>query len=183
MTAYGPTTANADQAALGDLYDRYGGLVYSVTKHILKDAGAVEEVLQDIFYQLWRVAASFDAARGTLGCWLAEHRLATAMLDLSDGLSSDLPRLCAASGVGARLERAKIPMVQLSTAGRRRGIDPLQLALHGGDDYELVFTVPPGKAKFLPKIFRGLALSPIGKIISYIRKNLPRPRALESSLM
>ena len=106
----------------------------------------------------------YPEPRLALGCWLAEHRLATAMLDLSDGLSSDLPRLCAASGVGARLERAKIPMVQLSTAGRRRGIDPLQLALHGGDDYELVFTVPPGKAKFLPKIFRGLALSPIGKI-------------------
>jgi RNA polymerase sigma-70 factor, ECF subfamily len=62
---------SGDQVALEDLYDRYGGLVYSVTKHILKDAGAVEEVLQDTFLHLWRVAASFDSSRGTLGCWLA----------------------------------------------------------------------------------------------------------------
>jgi RNA polymerase sigma-70 factor (ECF subfamily) len=68
---------SGDQAALEGLYDRYGGLVYSVTKHILKDAGAVEEVLQDTFLHLWRVAASFDSTRGTLGCWLtvmARHR-------------------------------------------------------------------------------------------------------------
>jgi RNA polymerase sigma-70 factor (ECF subfamily) len=62
---------SGDQAALEGLYDRYGGLVYSVTRHILKDAGAVEEVLQDTFLHLWRVAASFDSSRGTLGCWLA----------------------------------------------------------------------------------------------------------------
>lgn len=59
-----------DEGALDDLYDRYRGLVYSVTKHILHDAGAVEEVLQDIFFQLWCVAPRFDSARGTLGCWL-----------------------------------------------------------------------------------------------------------------
>ena len=62
---------SGDQVALEDLYDRYGGLVYSVARHILKDAGAVEEVLQDTFLHLWRVAASFDSSRGTLGCWLA----------------------------------------------------------------------------------------------------------------
>jgi RNA polymerase sigma-70 factor (ECF subfamily) len=62
---------SGDQAALGDLYGRYSGLVYSVTRHILKDAGAVEEVLQDTFLHLWHIAASFDSARGTLGCWLA----------------------------------------------------------------------------------------------------------------
>jgi thiamine-monophosphate kinase len=106
----------------------------------------------------------YPEPRLALGRWLADHGLVTAMMDLSDGLSSDLPRLCAASHVGARVERAKLPIVQISNAGRRRGIKPLQLALHGGDDYELVFTVPPAKAKFLPSFFRGLVLSPIGKI-------------------
>jgi acyl transferase domain-containing protein len=48
------------EVALGNLYDRYGGLVYSVAKRILQDSGAAEEVLQDIFHQLWRAAASFD---------------------------------------------------------------------------------------------------------------------------
>jgi RNA polymerase sigma-70 factor (ECF subfamily) len=61
---------SGDEVALGLLYDRYGGMVYSVARHILQDTGAAEEVLQDIFHQLWRVAASFDSARGTLGSWL-----------------------------------------------------------------------------------------------------------------
>jgi RNA polymerase sigma-70 factor, ECF subfamily len=61
---------NGDEAALGALYDRYGRLVYSVSLRILRDAGAAEEVLQDIFHQLWRVAASFDLARGSLSSWL-----------------------------------------------------------------------------------------------------------------
>jgi len=41
---------------------------------------------------------------------------------------------------------------------------PIQLALHGGDDYELLFTVPPRKAKFVPRIFQGLRLTAIGRI-------------------
>jgi thiamine-monophosphate kinase len=86
------------------------------------------------------------------------------MMDLSDGLSSDLPRLCAASGVGARAEIAKIPAVRVSNADRKRGVDPLRLALHGGDDYELLFTVPPGKATLLPRTFRSVPLTPIGKV-------------------
>jgi thiamine-monophosphate kinase len=106
----------------------------------------------------------YPEPRLALGQWLAEKGLATAMMDLSDGLSSDLPRLCAASGVGARVESAKIPVVQVSDAQRRRGVDPLQLALHGGDDYELLFTVQPHKVRMLPRTFRGVALTSIGRI-------------------
>ena len=61
---------NGDESALGVLYDRYGGLVYSVAKHILGESGAAEEVLQDIFHQLWRTASNFDSARGSLSSWL-----------------------------------------------------------------------------------------------------------------
>jgi RNA polymerase sigma-70 factor (ECF subfamily) len=61
---------SGDEVALGVLYDRYGGRVYSVAKRILQDDGAAEEILQDIFHQLWRNAASFDSARGALGSWL-----------------------------------------------------------------------------------------------------------------
>ena len=61
---------SGDEVALGVLYDRYGGRVYSVAKRILQDAGAAEEVLQDIFHQLWRAAKSYDSARGALGSWL-----------------------------------------------------------------------------------------------------------------
>jgi thiamine-monophosphate kinase len=106
----------------------------------------------------------YPEPRLALGQWLAEKGLATAMMDLSDGLSSDLSRLCAASGVGAYVESAKLPVVQLTRADRKPGADPLQLALHGGDDYELLFTVPVEKAKVLPRTFRGVGLTPIGRI-------------------
>jgi thiamine-monophosphate kinase len=106
----------------------------------------------------------YPEPRLALGQWLCDRRMATAMMDLSDGLSSDLPRLCAASGVGARIESAKIPRVQIPHSNRNRGIDPLQLALHGGDDYELLFTVPANKAGMLPRKHKSVALTQIGKI-------------------
>ena len=83
----------------------------------------------------------YPEPRLELGRWLAETRLATSMMDLSDGLSSDLPRLCTASGVGAQVESAKLPIVQLLKVDRNRGVDSMQLGLHGGDDYELLFTI------------------------------------------
>jgi len=55
-----------DEAALSELYDRYSGLVYSQAHRILRDAGAAEEVLQDLFYQVWRTAERFDPSRGSL---------------------------------------------------------------------------------------------------------------------
>ncbi|HEV2176477.1 MAG TPA: sigma-70 family RNA polymerase sigma factor [Terriglobia bacterium] len=61
---------SGDEAALGLLYDRYAPVVYSVSNRILRDTGAAEEVLQDIFYQLWRTAGNFDAGRGSLAGWL-----------------------------------------------------------------------------------------------------------------
>ena len=102
--------------------------------------------------------------RLAVGQWLAEKRLATSMMDLSDGLSTDLPRLCVASGVGADVESEKLPVMHHSSAGRGPGVDPLQLALHGGDDYELLFTVPWKMAKDLPRSLIGVALTPIGRI-------------------
>ncbi|MBI4482084.1 MAG: sigma-70 family RNA polymerase sigma factor [Acidobacteria bacterium] len=61
---------DGDETALATLYDRYAGVVYSVVLRILRDPGAAEEILQDIFYQLWRNASNFDPARGTLPGWL-----------------------------------------------------------------------------------------------------------------
>ena len=94
-----------------------------------------------------------------LGRFLCARRLASALMDLSDGLSTDLSRLCAASGVGARLWAAKIPGPNLPEAA-----DSLQLALHGGEDYQLLFTVPPRKASRLPLKFQGRTLYHVGEI-------------------
>ena len=106
----------------------------------------------------------YPEPRLALGRWLAESRLASAMMDLSDGLSTDLQRLCAASRVGARIETEKIPSVRLPKHGRGGIMVPLELALHGGDDYELLFTVPRGKVKRIPHSQNGTRLTPIGEI-------------------
>ncbi len=59
-----------DETALATLYDRYSRLVYSVAKRVVIDPSIAEEVVQDIFYQLWRNASTFDSARGSLSGWL-----------------------------------------------------------------------------------------------------------------
>jgi len=56
---------------MAELYDRYSALVYAVALRVLTDTGAAEDVLQEVFMQLWRHPASFDARRGSLGPWLA----------------------------------------------------------------------------------------------------------------
>lgn len=89
----------------------------------------------------------YPQIRLRLGAWLAERRIASAMMDLSDGLSTDLPRLCAASGVGARIWENRLPCVTIPgavspNARRKWHLDPVKLALDGGEDYELLFTVP-----------------------------------------
>ena len=60
-----------DQNAMGALYDRYSALVYAVALRVLADSAAAEDVLQEVFMQLWRNPTRFDASRGSLGAWLA----------------------------------------------------------------------------------------------------------------
>jgi len=56
---------------MAELYDRYSSVVYAVALRVLGDTGAAEDVLQEVFMQLWRNPSAFDAARGSLGGWLA----------------------------------------------------------------------------------------------------------------
>ena len=60
-----------DQQAMSELYDRYGKVVYAVALRVLQDAAGAEDVLQDVFLQLWRNPDAFDASRGSLAAWLA----------------------------------------------------------------------------------------------------------------
>jgi thiamine-monophosphate kinase len=101
-----------------------------------------------------------------LGRWLVRSDTASAGMDLSDGLSTDLHRLCRASGVGARVYAEKIPAVALPGGLRALKLDALTLALHGGEDYGLLFTVPKRWAARIPKNFRGTPLTRIGEIVS-----------------
>ena len=63
--------AYGDESAMGQLYDRYSPIVYSIALRVLGDAGTAEDLLQEIFMQLWRNPAAFDPKRGTLAPWLA----------------------------------------------------------------------------------------------------------------
>jgi RNA polymerase sigma-70 factor (ECF subfamily) len=60
-----------DEDAMAQVYDRYSQIVYSVALRVLGDTGAAEDVMQEIFMQLWRNPQTFDANRGSLGAWLA----------------------------------------------------------------------------------------------------------------
>lgn len=62
---------SGDQGSMAALYDRYSSIVYSVALRVLQDTGAAEEVLQEIFMQLWRNPGAFDASRGNMAAWLA----------------------------------------------------------------------------------------------------------------
>jgi RNA polymerase sigma-70 factor (ECF subfamily) len=60
-----------DQMAMAEVFDRYGGLVYSVALRVLKEPAQAEDVMQEIFFQLWKGAGSYAEGRGSLGAWLA----------------------------------------------------------------------------------------------------------------
>lgn len=95
-------------------------------------------------------------ARWALGGALAEQRLASAAIDISDGLSTDLDHLCEESGVAAVIDAARIPATAAPGG--------LELALHGGEDYELLFTVPPRRRAALARLAHAAAPVEIGVI-------------------
>jgi len=99
------------------------------------------------------------------GLLIGDRQLATAMIDISDGLSSDLNHLCDESKVGALVDAHRLPIDQVVTEiCGRRALDPLMLALHGGEDFELLFTVKPENVSQLPKRVDGISITRIGEI-------------------
>jgi thiamine-monophosphate kinase len=96
------------------------------------------------------------------GLWLRKHGLASAAMDLSDGLSTDLAHLCEESGVAAEVDATALP---LGTGATRA------MALHGGEDYELLFTAPA--AAKIPRRIAGVAVTAIGRILP-AKKKQPR---------
>jgi thiamine-monophosphate kinase len=101
----------------------------------------------------------FPEPRLELGRVLREKGLASAMIDTSDGLSTDLAHICEESGVGAELQAEDIPRASVGKPARE--VD-LQFALHGGEDYELLFTAPRGKR--IPPRIAGIPVTHIGHV-------------------
>jgi thiamine-monophosphate kinase len=97
------------------------------------------------------------------GLWLQRRGLASAAIDVSDGLSTDLAHLCAESGVAAEVDAALVPLAPGAT---------LAQALDGGEDYELLFTAPA--AARLPRAIAGVQITRIGRIV---KRRAGRPAA------
>jgi thiamine-monophosphate kinase len=96
------------------------------------------------------------------GLWLRQRGIPSAMIDMSDGLSTDLNHICEESRVGAEIEAEAIPRPQIprKEISRETGPVALELALHGGDDYELLFT----SAAQVPPEVAGVSVTRIGRI-------------------
>ncbi len=102
-----------------------------------------------------------------IGQILSRQRLATSAIDLSDGLSGDLRHICKQSGVGAEIDASDLPLsAALRKYAAKKHIDPIAVALQGGEDYELLFTVSPRHRIKLERLSRqiGCQLSCIGVI-------------------
>jgi thiamine-monophosphate kinase len=95
----------------------------------------------------------YPTPRLEVGDWLRKSHLATAMIDISDGTSVDLRHICDESGVAAILISNKVPIAKSAD---------LELALHGGEDYELLFTSP--KSAKIPSRIAGVAITHVGEI-------------------
>jgi thiamine-monophosphate kinase len=97
------------------------------------------------------------------GSFLSTNHLATSMIDLSDGISSDLLHLCEAGGVGAEIFEADLPIDE-AICELLPDYDPLDLALNGGEDFELLFTVSDEKANQIPRRIGAVRASRIGRV-------------------
>ncbi len=113
----------------------------------------------------------FPQPRIAVGRALVRRRLATAAIDISDGLSVDLLHLCEESGLRAEIDAALLPLGRNATLDATLRDTTLNDALHGGDDYELLFTTDPRTR--MPRKIAGMPVRRIGQML---RKKSGAPR-------
>jgi thiamine-monophosphate kinase len=132
-------------------------------KLITGKVSAPEEIASILMEAHNRPIPSLEAGR-----IIAESRLAGAMIDLSDGLVSDLRHICDASGVGARLFFDSIPLSEeVRSLAEISNLDPYELGLYGGEDYGLLVTVPAKNSEQFEKLFfegKPCHISEVGEI-------------------
>jgi thiamine-monophosphate kinase len=135
--------------------------------YVTGELGESAAALQLLASRKIRKRDIFPNPRIAIGEWLVRNRIANSAIDISDGLSTDLSHICEESGVGAAIDAEAIP---IHSAARRmltryptRSDLPVQLALHGGEDYELLFTAP--KSKRVSSKIAGVKVTKIGEIL------------------
>ncbi|MCS6293060.1 MAG: thiamine-phosphate kinase [Nitrospira sp.] len=122
----------------GTLGDSLAGLRLLTNRSSSQRGTALKKIARDFLIDRHR----HPTARVQEGLWLNQGRLATSAIDISDGLSGDLRHLCEASLVGADIELSRLPISPACRAyADKQKVDPSALALAGGEDYELLFTV------------------------------------------
>jgi thiamine-monophosphate kinase len=122
--------------------------------YVTGELGRSAASLRDLMSGKVRKSDIYPEPRIAVGEWLRKNRVASAAIDQSDGLSTDLSHICKAGGVGAVIEASAVPVHPESS---------LELALHGGEDYELLFTAPGSKR--LPGKIAGIRITQIGEIV------------------
>jgi thiamine-monophosphate kinase len=175
VTALG--TASADQLVYrntakvgdlicitGDLGAAYLGLqILEREKQIFLSNPEVKPDLEGQNYLIGRQLKP-EARKDAIAAFAKANLLPTSMIDISDGLSSELFHICGQSGVGAFIEESGVPIhPDAQMQAINFNMDPITCALSGGEDYELLFTVNPAdldKVKFMPDIYIAGEITP-----------------------
>lgn len=136
---------SGDQSAMAELYDRYSSVVYAVALRVLGDTGAAEDVLQEVFLQLWRNPGAFDAARGSLGAWLAviaRNRAIDSLrkrrpeTEIDDVIVSVAPDLASDADRSRAAQKIRVMLGEMPTAQR----SALELAYFEGMSHSEIAT-------------------------------------------
>ncbi len=141
----------------GDLGAAYLGLqILEREKQLFLSDPSIQPDLENQSYLIGRQLKP-EARRDMIEAFARQRLLPTAMIDISDGVASDLMHICKQSGVGAYLEESGVPIhLEAQQMAIKFGLDPITVALSGGEDYELLFTIDPkdvDKVKYIPDIY------------------------------
>jgi RNA polymerase sigma-70 factor (ECF subfamily) len=166
---------DGDQQAMASLFDRYSGIVYSVALRVLRDAAQAEDVMQDIFIQVWKKPGGFVSGRGSLGAWLAVVARNRAIDSLRRRRPTDAVEdvvLASSTDLGAEAERNSLMekvrgyMAQLPSEQRKsvelayfEGMSHSEIAEQTGDPLGTVKTRIRLALITLRKAMQGNALS------------------------
>jgi thiamine-monophosphate kinase len=141
----------------GNLGAAYLGLqILEREKSIYSESPQIQPELSGFEYLIERILK--PEARKDAIAWFEQNTIVpTSMIDISDGLASEIIHLCKQSGTGALIEESKVPLHPLTEqTAIQFNLDPITCALHGGEDYELLFTIAPSDfetIRYMPDVF------------------------------